>query len=196
MAQTQIGRAANRAWWSVVLRGALAIILGIFIVVRPLESVAAVALVIALWALMQGLVRIVHAFELRPVAAHWWLLLLSGIVDAGFGIAALYYYPGLSLSYMVVWTSLWLLIGGVAGVAIAIQERRVGLPWGWTMAWGALGVAASIFAFMNPPATVAALMALLASFAIVSGVALVIGAFRLRSAVDSVSSTVRGAYST
>jgi uncharacterized membrane protein HdeD (DUF308 family) len=164
----------------------LAIAVGIIIIARPLESVAAFALVIALWALMQGVVSIVHAFDLRSVAPHWWALMLSGIVGVLFGGAALYYYPGLSLSFAVVWASWWLILGGVLGIYLAVQERSAGLSWGWTMTWGILGVAAGIAAFAYPPATLAALMAFISVFAIAGGVVLLVGAYRLRSADDEI----------
>jgi len=197
MDQTQIGSAVHgavrRAWWSLFIRGLLALAVGILIIARPMESVAALALVIALWALMHGIVTIVHSFDLRPIARYWWLMLLSGIVSAGFGAAALYYYPGLSLTFAVVWTAWWLMLGGVAGISIAVQERRAGVSWGWTMALGILGVVAAIAAFMSPPATLGALMGLISAFAIIAGVLLLVGAYRLRHAADEVATAVHRA---
>jgi uncharacterized membrane protein HdeD (DUF308 family) len=193
MAQSEISQAVKRVWWALVIRGVLAIVLGIFIVARPAESVAAFALVIAIWAVVQGLVNIVHAVDLRTVVPHWWLLLLSGLISAGFGVAALYYYPGLSLTFAVVWTAWWLMLGGIAGISVAVQERRLGMSWGWTMTLGVLGVAASIYAFMSPPITLVALMALISAYAIVGGVVLLVGAYRLRTTADDIQAAVRGA---
>src|SRR6185503_15878438 len=138
MAQTEIGKAVNRVWWALVIRGAFAIIVGIFIIARPMESVAAFALVIAIWAVVQGIVNVVHAVDLRSVAPHWSLLLLSGLISTAFGVAALYYYPGLSLTFAVVWTLWWLLLTGIGSISVAIQERRMGTAWGWTLALGIL----------------------------------------------------------
>src|SRR5262245_65656851 len=160
MAQSEISQAVKRVWWALVIRGVLAVVLGIFIVARPAESVAALALVIAIWAIVQGIVSIVHAIDLRSIAPHWWLLLLSGLISTGFGVAALYYYPGLSLTFAVVWTAWWLTLGGFAGISVAVQERRFGMPWGWTMALGVISVAAAVYAFMSPPVTLVALLAL------------------------------------
>jgi len=195
MAQSQLSQAVTRVWWALVVRGVLAIIIGIFIVARPAESVAAFALIIAIWAVVQGLVNMVHAMDLRQVAPHWWLLFLSGLISTGFGVAALYYYPGLSLTFAVVWTAWWLTLGGFAGISVAVQERRFGIPWGWTMALGVLSVAAAVYAFMSPPVTLVALMALIATYAIISGIILLVGAYRLRSVAGDVESAVRGAYS-
>jgi len=194
MAQSEISQAVKRVWWALVIRGVLAIVLGIFIIARPMESVAALALVIAIWAVVQGVVSMVHAFDLRTVVPHWWLLFLSGLISTGFGVAALYYYPGLSLTFAVVWTAWWLMLGGIAGISVAVQERRVGMSWGWTMALGVLGVAVAVYAFMSPPVTLVALMALISAYAIIGGVVLLVGAYRLRTTADEISAAVRGAY--
>ena len=194
MAQSEIGQAVKRLWWALVIRGVLAIILGIFIIARPMESVAALALVIAIWAVVQGIVSMVHALDLRTVAPHWWLVLLSGLISTGFGVAALYYYPGLSLTFAVVWTAWWLMLGGIAGISVAAQERRLGMSWGWTMTLGVLGVAAAIYAFMSPPVTLVALMALISAYAIIGGLLLLVGAYRLRTTADDIQAAVRGAF--
>jgi len=43
---------------------------------------------------------------------------------------------------------------------------------------------AGVFALFAPPVTLAAIMGLIAGFAVVSGVALVVGAFKVRSVVN------------
>lgn len=175
-----LGIGYHRSWWGVGLRGLLAIALGVFILARPLASAGALALLIAIWALVVGFVEIARAFDLRRVAPHWWVFLIAGIVSTLFGVAALYYYPGLSLSFAVLWVAWWLLATGTLGIVIAVNERRHHLPWGWTIAWGLLSIVAGIAALVNPPVTLAAILGLLAGFALLSGVLLVAGAIRLR----------------
>lgn len=174
-----IQSAYRRTWWAFVLRGLLGIAIGVIILWRPLESVAAFALAIALWALFGGVVQIVQAFDLRTVFDRWWVLLLGGLVSIAFGIAALKFYPGLSLTFAVAWTAWWLLLTGTVTVYGAMQERTAGAPWGWTFTFGIVAILGGIFAFASPPATLAALMGFMAAFAIVSGGLLLIGAYRL-----------------
>ena len=186
MISSSVQQAFHRTWWALVIRGLLAIALGILILVRPLESVAAFALVIAIWAIVGGLTEIVRSIDLRHVFSSWWVMLLGGLVSVGFGVAALYYYPGLSLAFAVTWTSFWLMFSGIFGIAAAFTEKRLGLSWGWTFVWGLVAIAAGVLALLSPPTTLAAIMGLVAGFALVSGTALVIGAFRVRSAVVEV----------
>ena len=181
----------RRTWWALVIRGVLAIALGAFILARPLDSVAVFALVIAIWALVNGITEIVYGIELRSVFSSWWVLLLGGLVSAGFGVAAFYYYPGLSLSFAVAWASFWLLFSGIFGITVGVQQKKMGLPAGWTIAWGVVCIGGSIAALVSPPATLAAIMGLIAGFAIVSGIALLIGAFRVKSIADDVRQAVR-----
>jgi uncharacterized membrane protein HdeD (DUF308 family) len=174
-------QAYHRAWWALVLRGVLGLAVGVFILARPLDSVAALALVIAWWALFSGSVEIVHAFELRKLMRHWWVLLLSGLVGVGFGIAALVYYPILSLAFAILLVAWWLMATGVLGIYGAVRQKQLGLQWGWTAAFSVVSIAASAFALVFPPATLSAIMGLIAAFGIVSGIALIAGAFAGRS---------------
>jgi uncharacterized membrane protein HdeD (DUF308 family) len=173
--------AYHRSKWALFIRGLLGIALGVFILVRPLDSVAAFALVIAIWALVDGIVSIVHALDLRSVIAHWGLLLLAGIVSVLFGIAALYYYPGLSLTFAVMWAAWWLITGGALGVYVALQERKAELPWGWTLTSGIIAIAFGILAMLYPAITLAALMAVIAAFGIIVGIAMLIAAGKMQS---------------
>jgi uncharacterized membrane protein HdeD (DUF308 family) len=167
--------------WALVLRGVLSVIVGVFILSRPIASVAAFALVIALWAIFDGVVNIVRSFNIRGIVSHWWVLLLTGIVSVLFGATALYYFPDLSLAFAVLWTAYWLVLSGVMAVFASFQERSVGLSWGWTMAFGVIAIIGGVYAFMSPGATLLTLVTLYATFAIVSGVFLLIAAARMGS---------------
>jgi len=187
MASDLIQSAYRRTWWALVLRGLFGIAFGAIILWRPVTSIASFALAIAVWAFVSGVVQIVHSFDLRPVYQQWWVTLLGGVVSVLFGVAAIYYYPGLSLTFAVVWAAWWLLFSGGLAIYIAMQERSLGIPWGWTFAFGVLGIVTSALAFMNPPATLGAIMGLIAGFAIVSGLVLLVGAFKLSSAKEQIT---------
>jgi uncharacterized membrane protein HdeD (DUF308 family) len=185
----------HQAKWAVLLRGLLSLIVGILIVARPLESVAALALVIALWSLIDGFVNIVRAFALRGVMAHWGVLLLGGVISVGFGVAALYFYPALSLAYAVVWTAFWLVTSGIVAVYVAVVERRVGVTWGWTMAFGLLAIVGGALAFVNPVVTLVSLLGVLAAYGIIGGIFLLIGAGKMQSLESEVKHSVGDAAS-
>lgn len=193
MLSDTLKQAYRRFWWSLVIRGLLALALGVLILARPFDSISAFALVIAIWALFAGITEIVHSFELKPYFGSWWMLLVSGLIGVVFGIAALYYYPTLSLAFAVAWVSLWLGFTGVMAISVGVMQKRAGLPSGWTFAGGVVSIVAAVAALVYPPLTLGAIMGLIAGFAIVSGLALLIGAIRLRSLEHSVTQSVRSA---
>jgi uncharacterized membrane protein HdeD (DUF308 family) len=190
MATDIIRHTYRRTWWSLVVRGILAILIGVFIFMRPLASVAAFALVVAIWILIDGVMEIVAAFETRDALKHWWLLLLAGLISVAFGIAALYYYPVLSLTFAVIWVAWWLLVSGAMAIYAGIQEKGLGHSWGWTVVWGIVSVLAGVYAFLAPPVTLVAIMTLLAVVAIVVGVLRLAAAFKLSSVKATVAHAV------
>jgi len=167
--------------WALILRGILSLLVGIAIIWRPMASVAALALVIVFWSLFDGSINIVRAFQMRGIIEHWWAFLLTGIVSVAFGVAALYYFPGLSLTFAVLWTAYLLIVTGLVAVFISIQERRLGVSWGWTSAFAVVAIAGGVIALMNPQATLATLLGVISGFSLVSGVVLLIAAGRMQS---------------
>jgi uncharacterized membrane protein HdeD (DUF308 family) len=195
MPSDAVVRALHGARWALLLRGLVALSLGVFIIARPLESVAALALVIAIWALVSGLMQMVHAFEVRATAPHWWLLMLGGVISTAFGIGALYLYPGLSLTLAVLWVAYWLLLTGFVGVYAGMVERRAGLPWVATLVFGVVSALAGVYAIAAPPVTLVAIMGLIAGFAILSGIVLLVAAYQLTTAHARLAGTPAATHS-
>lgn len=193
MASDLIRSTYRSVWWAFMLRGLFAIALGLVILWRPIESIAAFALVIAIWALFTGFIEIIHAFQLRTAFRQWWVMLLSGLISVGFGIAAFNYYPLLSLTFAVIWATWWLFLSGALALSAAMMERKMGVGWGRTLAFGVVAFVTGVVALMNPPATLAAIMGLIAGFALVSGIVLIIGAFKLSSLKSKLSQAVGAA---
>jgi uncharacterized membrane protein HdeD (DUF308 family) len=197
MITTDIKTLYTQSRWSLILRGLLGLAVGFLILTRPLASVAAFALVIAVWAFADGLANIVRAFSLRNVVSHWWLFLVAGVIGVAFGVAAMYYYPTLSLAFAVAWTALWLIFAGLTGLWIGAQERKLGMSSGWTTTFSLIALAAGILAYVYPKATLASLMLVIAMFGIIEGVVMLMAAAKLGSierevkrGVDQVSSNV------
>jgi uncharacterized membrane protein HdeD (DUF308 family) len=115
------------------------------------------------------------------VAPHWWVLLLTGLVSVAFGMTALYDYPVLSLTFAVVWTAWWLISAGVLAIYVAVQERKAEVPWGWTLTFGIIALATGVLAIVYPGITLAVLMGTIATFGIVGGIAMLVGAGKMVS---------------
>ena len=190
----QLGSEYRRAQRSLVLRGLLSLAVAVLILWRPLESTAALALLIGVWASVEGIEEIVRAFDLRNVFAQWWVLLLGGIVSVGFSIAAFYYYPAVSLTFIVLLVVSWLVFSGALAIYVALQERQLALRgWGWTLTFGIVSILAGAAAAMYPAGTVVAFLGILSGVSFVRGVVLLYAASRLASAKDELTATFRPA---
>lgn len=178
MSTADARHASGRTRWALVARGCVALAIGIVILVRPLDAVAGLAQMIAAWALVNGACDLVHAFALRPLS-YWWVLLLSGLVAIGFGVASVIGYPALPLAWAGPWVAFAMLSTGVTAIGLARQrrqlrgERRGGL---WPMALGLASIVAAAAAAGYQATTLMALVRLIAAFGIVSGILLLIGA--------------------
>ena len=91
------------------------------------------------------------------------------------------------------WASYWLVLTGFPGIYVAFQERRLGMSWGWTLAFGILGVLAGVYAIAVPPAMLAVIMGLMSGFAIVVGIVALLGFFKLTSAKDHITGAASAA---
>ena len=96
------------------------------------------------------------------------------------------------MTFAVVWTSLWLITSGIVAVYVAVTERRVGVAWGWTMAFGILAVVGGAIAFVYPAITLVSLLGVLSAYGIVGGIILLIGAGKMQSLESDVKQTISG----
>ena len=164
-----INTAYRESRWAIALRGLIGILFGLVILARPHQSVAALALIVAFWAFIEGVAAVLGGLALRSTVGHWWLLVLGGVASILIGAIDLAKYPGLTLKFIVLLTGWWLTISGVAGLYLAIQERKGGWPFGWTMWWSVLALAAGVVTFVNPGGSLLSLMRVLAVFGIAGG---------------------------
>ena len=76
----------GKPMWQVVLIGVLGIAAGIFTFVSPEVTAIALLLLIAAWAIVNGIFQIAAAIRLRKEIANEWLLILSGALSVVFGV--------------------------------------------------------------------------------------------------------------
>ncbi len=116
-------------WWVQLIRGILAILFGIILVVWPLLSIATLVLIFGIWAVVFGVVAIVASILSHEES--WWALLIEGLVSAAIGVLVLLW-PGVTIFILLVFLAVWALITGVAELAMAIKMRGI-IPNDWTL---------------------------------------------------------------
>jgi uncharacterized membrane protein HdeD (DUF308 family) len=117
------------------------------------------------------------------LADRWWILILRGVVAIAFGLLT-FVAPVSSLLAVVILFGAFALVDGifnVVGFAVAPRgERR----WMSFIFGGLAGIAAGLATFFWPGLTALVLVNVIAAWALVSGVAAVVAAIRLRKQIQ------------
>ena len=169
----------KRHWWVPVLRGVAAIIFGIIAFTHPVMAAATLVLFFGAWVLIDGIFRIVGAIRDRSDSDWGWQFVI-GILGVMVGLLT-FHAPGITALALVIYIAAWALMIGATEIALAIKMRRE-IKGEWFLIL--MGLASIIFAGLllwNPIAGAAALIWIIAWYAVIFGVLAIIFGFRLRS---------------
>jgi len=111
----------GKPMWQIVLVGVVGIAAGVLTFAMPGVTAIALLVMIAVWAIVSGVLEIVAAIRLRKEIANEWMLILSGALSVAFG-ALMIISPGAG-ALAVLW-----LIGSFAiafGVLLVILAFRL-----------------------------------------------------------------------
>ncbi|MFT4029302.1 MAG: DUF308 domain-containing protein [Protaetiibacter sp.] len=182
-------------WWLVLLRGIFAIILGILAFVWPVATAVAFVWVFAFYAIVDGAVNLVQAISTRKTDPSWGWLLTIGVVGLVAGILVLIFpFAAGALALLVLlWIiAIWAVVGGIFGIPAAASISS-GAAKVWGVVFSVLsivfGVLLAILLFTTPASAIIGLIYLLGAYAVLSGIVLVLIAFRARSAANAALKT-------
>jgi uncharacterized membrane protein HdeD (DUF308 family) len=116
------------------------------------------------------------------LADRWWTLALRGVAAILFGLVS-FMLPGLSLLALVTLYGVYAVVDGAFNLVLAVRGRRTGRRWGSLVFQGVASIAAGVLTFVWPGITAFALLFVIAFWALVSGVAQVAAAIRLRKQI-------------
>jgi uncharacterized membrane protein HdeD (DUF308 family) len=116
------GVRAREVW--AVAEGIISVIVGIVIVVWPAITALALLYLVAAWAILTGILRIVAAIQLRRVIRNEWLLAGSGLASVIFGVIAAVF-PGAGILALIWLLGAWLIVLGVILIAFALSLRQL-----------------------------------------------------------------------
>jgi uncharacterized membrane protein HdeD (DUF308 family) len=186
-AVTEGERMLARAWKLIAANGVAAILFGFVLVVWPEIGLTTIVAVVAVYALVRGVLSGLAAFSVPlPQAERAWLL-LEAVMGTAIGVALLVW-NDISVKALLYVVAAWAIAIGVLMLAAAIQlplsgGRRLLLALNGFVA-GAFGAVM----FIEPDVGALAVVALIAAFFIVIGVMHVGFALDLRSIAADVRS--------
>src|SRR5207245_8654804 len=115
-------------------------------------------------------------------AQNWWALVIRGVAGVLFGLGALVWPPA-AVAALVLLFGAYALVDGIFNIVAAVHAPREGRRWGWLMVSGVIGIATGLITFFFPGITALALVVLVASWSVVTGVAEIVAAIRLRKQI-------------
>jgi uncharacterized membrane protein HdeD (DUF308 family) len=168
-----------RKWWLLLLRSLAAILFGVLLWIRPVTSVAALVLLFGAFAMAEGIFTSWIAISGRKVHDDWVTLLLEGLLGIGIGVLTLLV-PGITAMALLFYIAIWAVATGVLEIVVAIRLRKeIEGEWALMLA-GISSIAFGLVAVARPAAGALAVLWLISAFAIVSGVLLLVVAFKAR----------------
>jgi uncharacterized membrane protein HdeD (DUF308 family) len=116
------GDDAGPRWW-LGLSGIVSILAGIVAFVYPGLTALVLLVVIAVWAIIIGVLQLYAAMQLRKVINNEWWLILSGLLSIAFG-AVLIAWPGTG-ALAVIWTIAWFAVFfGCMFIGLAFELKK------------------------------------------------------------------------
>jgi uncharacterized membrane protein HdeD (DUF308 family) len=117
-------RARGNGMWQVILIGVLGIAAGIFTFLSPGITALALLLLIAVWAVANGVFQIAAAIRLRKEIDNEWLLILSGVLSVAFGVLMMLF-PGAGAMAVLWLIGAFAVAYGVLLVFFAFKLKRL-----------------------------------------------------------------------
>jgi uncharacterized membrane protein HdeD (DUF308 family) len=108
-----------------ILVGLLGILAGLLAFVMPGLTALSLLILIAVWALITGVMEIAAAIKLRKVINNEWLLVLAGVASIAFA-AVLLLRPAAGAIVIVWWVGVYAIVLGVALFGLAFRLRNLG----------------------------------------------------------------------
>src|SRR5690349_9235332 len=113
------------------------------------------------------------------LAKNWWSLVIRGFLGILVGILT-FFWPGITLIALVFLFAGYALVDGVVSLVGAIRAIANRDRWGALLFEGIVGIGAAVITFLWPGITALSLVLVIAAWAIITGIAEIVAAVRLR----------------
>lgn len=185
--------AHNWKWF--MLRGVLALLLGVGAIVFPLSAVFAFTMVFAAYCFVDGIASLLAGTRgAREPGHRWGALVFSGIVGILIGLLFLLMPLVATITYafvVLVMLAAWSIITGLLEIMAAVRLRRE-IEGEWLLGVSGaisvlLGIGVIVLVIPYPAASILSAAWLIALFAFFTGIVLVAQSLRLRSRATALS---------
>ena len=171
-------------WWLVALRGLVALLLGLIILVIPQAAAAFLVYFIGIYALVDGVFALVVAIVNKPEHRDRWWLLLEGLIGIVAG-AAIIASPVLAAVILLYVIAFWAILTGIFEIVFAAAQWR-SLPDKWLLLLGGIfSVVLGCLILSNPSFGAVLIVTMIAVYMVLFGALLITLGFSLKNARKS-----------
>jgi uncharacterized membrane protein HdeD (DUF308 family) len=180
----------RRNWGWIVLRGVLALALGVVSFLFPLSALFAFAMVFAAYAGADGIVSLVAAVRgARRKEERWWAYVIRGIIGIATAVLFILMPEVMTVGYALatlVMLAIWAIVTGALEIVAATSLRKE-ISGEWLMGLSGalsvvLGIVIIVLLVLDPLTTLPSAAWVIGSYAIFAGVVLLGLGFKLRRA--------------
>lgn len=165
--------------WAFIVAGIIMILLGVFLLVKPLASVRTVIIIIGIGLILYGIMHFV-AYARMDVLPGVGFIMLTGILDVLLGLIFIFSWDTVAAS-IPFFLGFWMLFSGVSRITAAFTAKKFGEDGWWMMLiYGILLIICGYYFFANPLASGWAVMVVLSVYLISDGISAIIGAIGVR----------------
>lgn len=158
-------------WWTLVIRGAAAILFGVLTFVAPGISLVSLVIVWGAYAIADGAFNLMAAYRGARAGGRWGWLLFEGIVSVAAGVLT-FLWPGITALALLAVIGVWAILTGIAEIAAAVRLRKQ-IRGEWLLALsGVVSIVFGALLFLFPGTGALALLWMIGAYAIVFGVLL------------------------
>src|SRR5512134_2084488 len=175
-----MARALSQNWWLILLRGVLAILFGLSAFLWPGITLLTLIVIFGVYAIVDGAIAVGTGLSRTKDSPRWWTFLVEGLIGIGAGIVVLLW-PGLATLVLIYMIAAWAVFTGILEIAAAVRLRHE-ITNEWFLALGGvLSIGLGILLFLQPAAGSLAIIWMIAGYALIFGILLVILGIRLRN---------------
>ncbi|WP_029288664.1 HdeD family acid-resistance protein [Cellulomonas sp. HZM] len=176
----EVSAQLRRFWWLPVLRGVLLLVLGLFMLFHPFDTLTALAWLVGLFTIVDGVLMIVSALADRKDTGVLWPV-VGGLLAIAVGVVVLIW-PAPTVRVVFYLIAAWIVILGIAGIVASIAaHHQDSETWYFPLTFGLVSLLIGLLLLTNPQTSVAVVMVILGMFTLVAGVVLVVTGFAARS---------------
>ena len=172
---------ARKYWWIMLIRGVLAIALGVMMIAWPKATVQVAIFLFGLYFLLDGIASLIMGFMSGRAGEKWGWLVFVGVLDIAAGIVA-FVWPQATALVLLYVIAFWSILVGAMAVFGAFSLKSAGArEWGWVLFGGIISLIFGIILLIAPGNGILGLIWLVAIWAILFGILLIVNSFVVRS---------------